>query len=478
MADYAVEKSKKVLDGGAYKAAAEIKLDDFAAPDDNTDLNASTSAHGLLPKLSGDSNAFLDGSGAFDTLAVEDLPSMTSADLAGKLTDETGSGAAVFATEPEMTGPVVDMIQFDTLATPALALGAMRWNATENCVEFGEPNGGSLQVGHEERLYAKNREAVAITDGQVVYVYDAAGGNVEVKLADADDYSQAVRTIAMATEDIPANENGRFTMFGMVRGVDTSVWAEGTEIYLSQTPGALTSTPPAYPAHKIRVGIVTRQSATVGEIFVNIRVVWRKFGDVTGGNYSGFEDDGTLMMHGEATAFDDVANQLIGQKLESPASDITQNDAEGSVDFDDACTLADYVVINVQMPHKSKFGAAIFPHVHWWQNASAVPNWLIQYRWQAQGVAKTTTWTSLVLASNEATYTSGILNQITGTVAGITPPVGAGLSDIVQFRLIRDTANASGLFAGVDPYTGDAQAVNFDIHVEIDSFGSHEEYVK
>src|SRR5687768_16158792 len=30
-----------------------IKLDDLAAPDDNTDLNASASAHGLLRKLSG-----------------------------------------------------------------------------------------------------------------------------------------------------------------------------------------------------------------------------------------------------------------------------------------------------------------------------------------------------------------------------------------------------------------------------------------
>jgi len=41
------------------------KLDDLAAPDDNTDLNASTSKHGLLPKLSNVSTQYLNGVGAF-----------------------------------------------------------------------------------------------------------------------------------------------------------------------------------------------------------------------------------------------------------------------------------------------------------------------------------------------------------------------------------------------------------------------------
>lgn len=49
--------------------ADAIKLDDLAAPDDNTDLNATTSAHGLLPKLSGTATEFLDGTGAFSTPA-------------------------------------------------------------------------------------------------------------------------------------------------------------------------------------------------------------------------------------------------------------------------------------------------------------------------------------------------------------------------------------------------------------------------
>ena len=43
------------------------KLDDFTTPDDNIDLNSSTTAHGLLPKLDNNSAHFLDGTGAWST---------------------------------------------------------------------------------------------------------------------------------------------------------------------------------------------------------------------------------------------------------------------------------------------------------------------------------------------------------------------------------------------------------------------------
>jgi hypothetical protein len=41
------------------------KLDDLSAPDDNTDLNASTTAHGLLPKLNGNTDTCLQGDGTW-----------------------------------------------------------------------------------------------------------------------------------------------------------------------------------------------------------------------------------------------------------------------------------------------------------------------------------------------------------------------------------------------------------------------------
>lgn len=51
--------SATVTQGGPFK------LDDNLAPDDNTDLNASSSAHGLLPKLSNVATEFLTGTGTW-----------------------------------------------------------------------------------------------------------------------------------------------------------------------------------------------------------------------------------------------------------------------------------------------------------------------------------------------------------------------------------------------------------------------------
>jgi len=42
-----------------------IKLDDLAAPDDNADLDASITKHGLLQKLPNNAAVYLDGTGVF-----------------------------------------------------------------------------------------------------------------------------------------------------------------------------------------------------------------------------------------------------------------------------------------------------------------------------------------------------------------------------------------------------------------------------
>ncbi len=50
-----------------------VKLDDLAAPDDNTNLNASTSKHGLLKKLDNSAFHFLDGKGNWSTISHANL---------------------------------------------------------------------------------------------------------------------------------------------------------------------------------------------------------------------------------------------------------------------------------------------------------------------------------------------------------------------------------------------------------------------
>jgi hypothetical protein len=86
-----------------------VKLDDLATPDDNTDLNATTSRHGLLPKLSGSTTEFLRGDGAWATIS--------------------GGGSTYFT---------------DLLDTPSNYTGSagyiVRVNSTPNGLEFVSPS--------------------------------------------------------------------------------------------------------------------------------------------------------------------------------------------------------------------------------------------------------------------------------------------------------------------------------------------------
>ena len=91
-----------------------VKLDDMATPDDNTDLNATTSYHGLLPKLGGGTTNFLRADGSWSTpVGAGDVVGPASAvddriatfDLTtGKLLQDGGSTIADVLARANHTG--------------------------------------------------------------------------------------------------------------------------------------------------------------------------------------------------------------------------------------------------------------------------------------------------------------------------------------------------------------------------------------
>lgn len=179
------------------------------------------------------------------------------------------------------------------------------------------------------------------------------------------------------------------------------------------------------------------------------------------------------------TYFDDLQMQVLGQKLENPGSRLTMDTTEGCLKFAANTTLSDFVIMNIQMSHCWLIGSKYFPHLHWLEDDDTnIPNWLISYRWQINGAAKTSSWTYQAWTSLASAPAVG-LNQIAKFGdTGISPPVGAGLSDILQIKLFRDTANASTKFKGADPLNDTASVWSFDIHYEKDQTGSDSEYVK
>jgi len=107
--------SGTTISGGNIYGTAQIKIDDLLSGDDNTDLNASTAAHGLLPKLGGGTANYLraDGSwsppgGTGDMKADGTVPftsefSGTDVKFSGTVKAATISATTVSATDVKAT---------------------------------------------------------------------------------------------------------------------------------------------------------------------------------------------------------------------------------------------------------------------------------------------------------------------------------------------------------------------------------------
>jgi len=120
--------------------------------------------------------------------------------------------------------------------------------------------------------YAKNNTGATVPKGKLVYISGSTGENPLFLLATNTDYNIAARTWGVTMDSINNNAVGRVIHFGMLENLDTSAYTAGTELWLGVN-GAFTNVRPTSPAFQTSIGMVIRQHATVGSIFVNMRYV-------------------------------------------------------------------------------------------------------------------------------------------------------------------------------------------------------------
>lgn len=108
----------------------------------------------------------------------------------------------------------------------------------------------------------------ALTHGDAVYVSGVSGNKPVVMKADADDAAK-MPAFGIAENDASLNANVEVITFGTVYNIDTSGWQIGDELYVSTTPGVLTSIPPTGSTTKLQnIGKVIRSHASAGSIKV------------------------------------------------------------------------------------------------------------------------------------------------------------------------------------------------------------------
>ncbi|MBU2580085.1 hypothetical protein KKF19_04005 [Patescibacteria group bacterium] len=113
-------------------------------------------------------------------------------------------------------------------------------------------------------ILVRNTSGSTISAGTPVYItgYNVGQGRITIDLADADD-SAKYPAIGLTTGSISNNTNGTVISSGVLSGINTSAYAVNDALFLSTTPGTLTSTRPTGASDCIQaVARVSRASAT------------------------------------------------------------------------------------------------------------------------------------------------------------------------------------------------------------------------
>jgi len=114
-----------------------------------------------------------------------------------------------------------------------------------------------------------NQTGSTIVKGTPVYVAGTHNsGKPLFRLADANG-SGSAPAIGLLHEDMADGIDGHVMLSGILSNVDTSAYSAGDALYLSTTPGVLTSVRPTAATEKVqKVGIVTRSHANAGSILI------------------------------------------------------------------------------------------------------------------------------------------------------------------------------------------------------------------
>jgi hypothetical protein len=147
--------------------------------------------------------------------------------------------------------------------TTSLTASGLIYPAADNGEEsFIQTDGnGNLSLQYVKTIYEEvvNGEATSIVKGTPVYVSGSVGAAAKVFRADASNASK-MPVIYVVADTIAAAATGRGIALGLIKGVDTTGYPAGTEIYVA-VGGGWTSTRPTGSAIVQTLGYVTKEGA-------------------------------------------------------------------------------------------------------------------------------------------------------------------------------------------------------------------------
>jgi len=166
--------------------------------------------------------------------------------------------------------PTVRGIQLDTAQAAADATGRIVWDDGDQVPSFIS-NGVKVRLGLETLARCRNVTGQTIPKGTAVCIVGASANRISIAPSDRTQPGSACRTLGVTLQAIPNNQLGKVSTFGLVRGLNTSAFQEGDELFVGPTPGSLTATPPPPGVRRLVVGYAVTINPAQGQLFVTLR---------------------------------------------------------------------------------------------------------------------------------------------------------------------------------------------------------------
>ena len=194
--------------------------------------------------------------------------------------------------------PELNALSFDLAAGIAPAVGQLAWNADEGTVALGK---GTISnyLGEETVVLCRNASnTVAIPKGTAVMFAGTVGASGRIKVAPmvANGTQPGYVFFGVTAEAIAGSGDGYVSVFGKIKGINTSAYAEGAILWCNPAvPGGFTATEPQAPNLKLAVAAVL-SSKNNGTIFVR----WdtgRRLQDLHDVEANGGKSDGDVLTY-------------------------------------------------------------------------------------------------------------------------------------------------------------------------------------
>jgi|LakMenE01Jun11ns_1017448.scaffolds.fasta_scaffold9956330_7 hypothetical protein len=185
--------------------------------------------------------------------------------------------------------------------------------------------------------YARNAEANALSIGEVVYLFGAAGDRASVKRASNSSEATSSKTVGVVAVGGAAGSDVAVTTLGYVSGLSLGSYASGDVLWLGSTAGTFTTTKPTAPNHLVFIGVVTRANNGNGIMYVKCQNGYEleelhnvKINGVTDGQFLRYNSASALWVNDAINLGTDTVGNYMSDITQGTGVTITHTPGEGS----------------------------------------------------------------------------------------------------------------------------------------------------